>query len=455
MLKIQKYINFLYLHVREPHELKKYASLRVSSKFSKEENEQLQLQKLNQLLNHAYTHIPYYKKLFQECNLFVDGIIELSSIKQLRALPFLTKSIVRKEGENLYSDDHKLRKSFVESSGGSTGEPLLFLQDKQDNDNNIGNFYLAKSWRDSSPYDSEIVIWGASKDIFGDKKSLFDQFKDFCRNRIVLNSFKMPDSDLHHYIKLLNKHQPRLIIAYTQSIYELALFAQKNKIMIKKQFAIHAAAGTLHEYMRKTLEEVFQCPVYNHYGCRETGAISSECRAHDGQHIMMDHTLVEIIDENGNVLPDGEQGEVVVTTLDNYSMPLIRYKMSDIAIMKPYESCSCGCTYPKLQEVVGRTTDIFKTLNGDTVTPIFFKFLLGVRYNQGYIQSYQVIQESLELIVIKIVKNTEIPQEYLDTLTKKIKIVMGESCHVNYKFVDEIPKTETGKFLHTFSKINR
>ncbi|MEA2111207.1 MAG: AMP-binding protein [Campylobacterota bacterium] len=454
MLILQKYLNFFYLLCREHYELKKFRELSATSQFSKQRNEALQLQKLNALLNHAYKHVPYYKNVFKESDLLIDGVFELTSLNQITALPFLRKSIIRDQQYNLHSDDHNSRNSFINRSGGSTGEPLYFLQDKLYNINNIANFHLVKSWRGATPYDSEITIWGAPRDTFGDTKPISEKLKDFCRNRIVLNSFKMSSQDMHHYIELINNHKPQIIVTYAQSIYELAIFAKEHNIPIKKQHAIHTAASTLYPYMREAIKSVFKCEVFDHYGCRETGAIASECSEHNGLHIMMDHTLVEVINSSGQPAKTGEQGEIVITTLDNFSMPLIRYKMSDIAIMQEYKLCSCGCTYPKLQEVVGRTTDMFKTMSGDVITPIFFKFLLGVRCNHGYIESYQVIQEALDLIIIKIVKHGDIPKEDLELLEEKIKVVMGDTCKIRFEFVEHIAKTETGKFLYTISKLS-
>jgi len=200
------------------------------------------------------------------------------------------------------------------------------------------------------------------------------------------------------------------------------------------------------------IEEVFQCKVFNHYGSREVGPIASECSAHDGLHIMMEHVLVEVINEKGEPCKPGEEGEIVVTSLSNYAMPLIRYKIGDIGIMQEYSPCSCGCNYPKLQKVIGRTTDLFLNTKGEKIDGEYFTHLF---YFRDWIEKFQFIQEDIDDITVKIVKKANPPQKELKEIEEKIKLVMGDRCKINYEFVDDIPKTKTGKFLYTISKITK
>lgn len=453
MFKIQKFLHYTFLNTRQRDMIKNYHNIKLLSNLSKEQNDNRQLNKLNKLLNHAYKNVPYYKSIFNDLFVVNDGRIALKSIKQLSEVPFLTKDIIRQEKSNLHAMDISERSSYKNTSGGSTGEPVVFMQDRYYQNNNLANFNLARSWRGVDSYGSTIYLWGAERDTFEGEKPFKEKVKDFILNSITLNTFTLSPEIIRRYIDILNREQPELIIAYVQSIYEMAKYAKENNIYVKKQKAIHAGAGTVYGFMRDEIEEVFQCKLYNHYGSREVGAIASECNAHDGLHIMMEHTLVEVVDKNGNLCKPGEEGEIVVTTLNNYSMPLIRYKIGDIGIMQEYETCECGCSYPKLQKVVGRTTDLFKTISGSSVMPEYFIHLIGVVCNRGNIKTFQVIQEKLDLIIVKIVKGDEVTEDNLDEIEDKIKLVMGKECKVIFDFVEGIPKTRTGKFLYTISKV--
>lgn len=450
---MQKLLSWLVQNIKDGDIIKIFNELKKNTNESIEEVEIRQLYKLNKLLNYAYNNVPYYRNLLNKTNLVKNGTVSLQKISELSQIPFLTKEIIRKEKERLYSNDFQNRKSYKNTTGGSTGEPVVFLQDRYFQVNNLANFLLIRSWRGADPYDSTVILWGAERDTFEGKKPIKAKIIDFLLNIETLNTFYMSNKIMKNYIEIINKKKPKIIQGYVQSIYEIAKFSKVNKIPIEEQNAIHAGAGTVYDFMRKEIESAFHCKVYNHYGTREMGVVASECNAHDGLHIMMEHTIVEVVDKNGDQCRLGEEGEIVVTTLNNYSMPLIRYKIGDIGILQKYEKCKCGCSYPKLEKVLGRKTDLFKTTSGSIVMPEYFIHLIGVVYNRGNIKKFQIIQKKLDLVIIKIVIDGEILQDNLDEIENKIKIVMGQDCKVVFECLDNIPKTKTGKFLYTISKV--
>jgi phenylacetate-CoA ligase len=412
-----------------------------------------QLERLNTLLNRAYQNVPYYRELLKDSALRENDRIVLRTIKDLEQIPFLTKEIIRNERERIYSSDHKSRKSYRNSSGGTTGEPVKILQDRDYLISEGATFLLPKSWKGVDPYDSEIIIWGAERDTFRGKKPLIDKIKDFLRNRITLNSFKMTPNDMESYIDILNRYKPKIIRAYADSIYEIAAYARKKNIKVRPQRAIHTAACSLHDFMRAEIEDVFQCGVFNHYGCREVGSIASECTAHDGLHILMEHNLVEIVDEGDNRCEPGREGEIVVTNLDNFSMPIIRYRIGDVGVMKTDAECPCGCNYPKLEKVSGRMTDAFKTADGRVISPIYFAHLLGVVHKDSGIRKFQIVQKDYRRVIIRIARDGEINPATCDDIRAKVGLVMGDDCEVELSFVNDIETTKTGKFRFTVSEI--
>ncbi len=428
-------------------ELKNYQSL------PPQQLQKLQLEKLNNLLNHAYENVEYYKKELGKTELLKKGRIEINFIEELAQIPFLTKDLVRSLGAKLYSKDHQERGSFMNSSGGSTGEPTRIMQDREYLISNLACFELAKSWRGVGSYDSEIILWGAERDTFEGKKPLSSYVGDFLRNRIMINCYKMTPEDMTRYIQIINRHRPAMIRAYADAINELACFVRKNDIHVEPQNVIHPTAGTLFDYMREEIEDVFQCRVFNHYGSREVGAISSECPANDGMHIFWGHIHVEVVDPHGNPCDPGQEGEIVVTSLDNYSMPIIRYKIADVGIMREPEKCKCGVSFPRLASVSGRTSDFFRTRDGRAVTPIYFAQLLGVYRKEAGVEKFQVIQKDYDHIKIKLIGNRDAFTQMQEEINNKIKIVMGDECRIEYEFVDEIETSNTGKARYAISEI--
>ncbi len=424
---------------------------------SLEQLQNKQLLKLNELLTHAYRNVPYYKNILKKnISYIVNNKVELKSITKLSNLPFLTKEIIKQEGTSLYSNDHHQRNSYMNSSGGSTGVPMEVMQDEAYLIADEACLIQLKNWRGVDPYDSEIIIWGAERDTFEGKKPLSSYIGDFLRNRIILNCFRMDKNDIERYIKLINKHKPKMIRAYVDAAYEIARYTRENNIKIIPQNLVHTGAGNLFDYMRDEIEAAFGCKVFNQYGGREVGSIASECSTHDGLHIFMEHNLLEVVNTEGTPVQPGEEGEIVITNLNNFSMPLIRYKIGDRGIMQEYSNCPCGCEYPKLDKVTGRVSDIFVNSKGRKISSSFFIHLIGVVYNDGSIAKYQAIQKDYNYIVVRIVKSNDFINESVFTdIQDKIIDNMGGDCKVDFEFVKYIESTPTGKYRYTISEINK
>ena len=451
---IRNTLRYLVLNVKDRNVLRYYKDLRRAQHIPKNEQDSAQVAKLNLLLNHSYNNVPYYREMLKESGLLVNGSINIKNQNQLNVLPMLTKNIIRNENKNLHSSDLLSRKAYRNTTGGSTGEPMVFMQDMSYLTSNLANTYLSKLWKGAEIYDKTTIIWGAERDTFEGKKPFKAKVKDYFLNTTRLNSFVLTPESIEKYVDHLNRTQPKLIIAYVQSIYAIAIYAKKNGLKVRAQNGIHAAAGTVHPFMRKEIESVFQCKVYNYYGSREAGSIASECSAHNGLHIMMDHTYVEVVDNDGRQCNPGEVGNILITTLNNFSMPLIRYQIGDIGALSEPGDCSCACNYPKLESVLGRTTDLFRTEDGSVVMPEYFIHLIGVVCNKGAIKLFQVVQEAIDRIRVIMVLETDLLDETRLEIEEKIKLVMGANCLVIFDIVNDIPKTKTGKYLYTISNIN-
>jgi len=449
MLTIQKYISKI-LFYQNKRQLRFYKELKEHQHLTIKELKEKQLIKLNNILNHAYENVPYYHDILINSTLVQQNKIALNSLNQLSQIPILTKDDIFKAGDSIYSVDHITRKSYHNTSGGSTGVPVRFIQDKYYYDKSAANFMLVKSWRGSEYYDSYIHLWGAVRDTYKGKKPIDMYVRDFLRNRIILNSSKMDSKIMSKYLEIINKHQTNLIIAYVQSMYELARFADQNNIEVKKQNAIHTSAGTLFDYMREEIEKVFQCDVYNHYGSREVGPIASECKAHNGLHILMDHLIVETIDTDSNTCPPGEEGEILITTLNNYSMPLIRYKIDDKGILKEDEKCICGCNYSKIERILGRSGDNLITKRNEIISAEYLT--LTFNYLDG-VKQFQIIQKEFDHILIKIVKDENFNNQILSIIEKKMIVLMGQDCRIQFEFPQSIQSTPTGKYRYTICEI--
>jgi len=219
--------------------------------------------------------------------------------------------------------------------------------------------------------------------------------------------------------------------------------------------SIMTSAGILYPNYKELIEGVFHCPVFNRYGTREVGDMACDCDRHEGLHLNIFTHYIEIIDKKGKNCESGKMGEVVVTTLRNYTMPLIRFKIGDMAVLSN-KQCSCGRGLPMIEKLIGRVTDVFRTKEGRIIPGEYFIHFIGVVLNKGVIKKFQVIQEKEDYIIVKLVLDNKESfvknKKDFDEIVEKIKLVMGKDTKVEYKLVDEIPSTRSGKYRYTISK---
>jgi len=406
-------------------------------------------QKRNDLYLHAYTHSRYYHKLFKHIGLIRDGSVDTSRIGEI---PILTKDIIRKYHQDLISDDYQTRKWFYNSSGGSTGEPIRLIQDEiYSKWSAATNYFYFKNILDiDEPTAKKVVLWGSERDLFKGSMGCKAKIQNWLSNTVFLNSFRMSGQDIEQYIRTINSFKPEIIRGYAGSLFELCRYAEQKKISLYSPRIVVSAAENLYETMRDVIESNFGTKVYNFYGSREVSNLAGECK-NGLLHLFQFWNYVEVLDNDNQPVHEGEEGRVVVTNLFNYSMPLIRYEIGDMAILGP-EKCSCGQILPTLKKVTGRVTEHFILENGTTVPAEFFIHLLGVVcYEQGGFEKFQVIQEEYNEIQINVVTRKEISDQYKNNINQKIRVVMGPECKIIWNTVEDIPKTPSGKYLYTKS----
>lgn len=437
---------------RGSKQIEYYKYLKRSQWNSLEENIRVQKELLYNIIDYALSEIPYYKKLKIDIRDFKKNTI----FEDIKKIPFLTKEKLRIEFDNLYKINPKLKKVYTNYSGGSTGEPTKFIQDNEYSDWSAATKRLFNNWAGRNSGDLLFQLWGSEKDVIGQSETLKHQIGNWIENVKILNSFKMTEENMKMYIEGINIHKPKMILAYVQSIYELAKYSQQKKIKLFSPTSIMTSAGILYPGYKKVIQNVFQCPVFNRYGTREVGDIACDCQKHEGLHINLFTHYIEIIDKKGNDIESGKMGEVVITTLRNYTMPLIRFKLGDMAILKK-ESCSCGKGLPVFEKVIGRVTDVFKTNKGKIVPGEYFIHFIGVVLNKGIIKKFQVIQEKEDYIIVKLVLDSKESfrknRKDFEDIENKIKLVMGKDTKVDFKLVDEILPSKSGKYRYTISKV--
>ncbi len=397
--------------------------------------EKIQLERLNKLIAHAITKSNYYREKLENIKNKTHG---LSSLEELATLPLLKRSDLQSNYKEILAPiDDTL---YADSSGGSTGNPVNFFHDNNYKMFGQGLHLLFLSWLNIQEGDKTIVFWGADRD-FG-SMSLKEKIYRKLERIKSLNSFNVDMASLDSFLGETEKFKPSYIVGYASSLEQAAKRINETKEYNIRPRAIRSAAEMLYSHQREEIEKAFKAKVCNFYGSREINNLAAECDEHNGLHIFSSGRIIEIVDDHGNCLPDGETGRIIVTDLSNFSFPFIRYEIGDIGAINN-EPCSCGRSYPLLNEISGRASDIL-TFGGKYIHGEFFTHLF---YGQTSVKQFQVVQESENLLRIKI--KTDNKEIDLSAFFLPIKEKIGESVEIKIEIVDEIPTLKSGKFRFT------
>lgn len=413
---------------------------------NKEEIMAIQREKLKNILLHAYKNVPYYNTVLSGSCVVIDGKVNLDNFSKI---PILTKEIIRKNFEELKSRDSNNRGSFLNSSGGSTGVPVEFIQDRKFLDRIMATKIYFQLINGKDIGENEIHLWGSEKDILKNSIGLKVKLYNWLLNRVFLNSFIMSEEKMKNYVKIWNDFKPITVWTYVESIYEFAKFIDRNNFYVWSPRSIITTAGTLHEDVRDFVEKVFKTKVINQYGSREVGNIAVECSKQEGLHIFEYSQFLEVLDNDLKPVIEGEVGNIYVTNLDNYSMPMIRYEIGDMGKVSN-KMCSCGRGFSILSEITGRVTEHFVRKDGTLVNGGYFEHLF---YFKSWIKKFQIVQVDYDLIQVFIVLFGKKEENDLRDIEEKIKNIMVEPCKVEFNFVIEIKSSDSGKFLFTKSLI--
>ncbi|RKU22216.1 hypothetical protein C6503_04410 [Candidatus Poribacteria bacterium] len=394
--------------------------------------EAFQAKRLEKLLQHAYQTTPYYRELFKT---------ETPDISQI---PPLEKQDIREQFERLCSTAFTAEQRIENATGGSTGTPLKFYQDRNYwNQRNLSVYYFDRwaGWNFGQP---QLVIWGAPTDLENDGHWKH-RVNNFWRNQYWLNGFHLTDKAMLAAFEQMDQHPPQTILAYPSSLYEFATFLSDNDLIPKWNLkGIISSAEMLHPHYRALVEIIFKARVYNRYGGREVGLIGMEC-AEGRMHINCRDLYLEIDSPDPYTAP----GEILVTQLNNYAMPFIRYRIGDVGMLSD-ELCPCGNGLPILAELLGRTTATFRTRTGTLIHGGYFtRQFYGIKG----VNQFQIIQETLKHCVLKVVVNTQWTEATRRSLVQCIQKALGGDVVVTVEFVDYIPVPASGKREYTISKV--
>ncbi|MBE3554412.1 MAG: phenylacetate--CoA ligase family protein [Thermicanus sp.] len=411
-------------------------SLREMEELSYEDVYVLQREKLKNLLFHSISTVPAYQGYGEL--LASSGEDPVAILEQL---PLCTKKELRSNKERYLSTTADRGSLIANKTGGSTGEAVQFYLDRKTVEYYEAARWQALSWWGIRLADKVVMILGNPAEYNVEQIKRHFRREWLLKNRYVLPGYDLKKKEVARYIRFIQEKKPVYLYGYASSLDLLAQYVVEEGIPFTHTLkGIVSTSETLYPHQRKRIEEAFSAPVINEYGAKDGGIIAYEC-PHGRMHLIAPNLYVEIVDPfTGKLLPEGEVGEIVVTDLNNYAMPRLRYTMGDLGSLSG-EHCPCGLPYPVLGSLEGRTDDLIVCRNGEKVPGHYIAHIGGTI--KGF-ERYQVIQESIDRFVVKIVKNDRFDPEEVNFLVRAIKEKAGE-VEVRVQFVSHIPPTRSGK----------
>jgi phenylacetate-CoA ligase len=421
------------------------ASLEQSQWWTPDRLRELQFVRLRRLLGHAEQYVPYYRDLFRRLGIHAT---DLRSISDLSQLPLLDKPLIRANVDRLKSErGGNLTQS---NTGGSSGQPLIFFLGRERVSHDVAAKWRATRWWGVDIGDPEIVVWGSPIELGAQDR--MRAWRDKMLRTELLPAFEMSEAKLDAYVERIRQVRPDMLFGYPSAISKIARHAQKRTIPmdgvgIKVTFV---TSERLYEDQRDSITQVFGCPVANGYGGRDAGFIAHECPK-GGMHITAEDVIIEVIDEQGRSVPAGISGEIVITHLASKDFPFVRYRTGDIGILDDSQ-CECGRGLPMLKDIEGRSTDFVVARDGTVMHGLALIYVLR---NLPGIESFKVVQESLELTRVLVVAGEQFDQGVSDMIVEGLRKRLGLSVDVKVELHKKIPSERSGKFRYIVSHVAR
>jgi phenylacetate-CoA ligase len=425
-----------------------YDELNRSQWLTREQMLLLQQLKLRRLIHQAYYHVAYYREVFDRLGISPDDI---RTIEDLKKLPLLDKATIREHLHfDLLSDNHDKSKILKISTSGSTGEPFVCYADKFQLEMRWAATLRSQEWTGYRFGDRCARLWHQTIGM-SLTQIIREKLDALLSRRLFIPAYEMSEKTLHQFMEKLRRFKPVLVDGYAESFNFLAQYIKKHGLPELRPKGIMSSAQILPEQSRKIIEEEFQCGVFDKYGSREFSGIAYESEAHDGHLVVDENYIVETLKDGRDAEP-GEMGEVIITDLNNFCMPFIRYRVGDLAVaMDNRQPSPCGRGLSRIGKIEGRVQAIIVGTNGNYLPGTFFAHLF--KDYDHIVSQYQVVQEQLGEIILKIVKAQRFSDQGFREIEDQLRRYLGQDIKITLEYVDLIPLGRTGKRQGAISKL--
>jgi len=384
----------------------------------------LQESRLNSILDFASTQTIYYKDI-------IPGRKSDSPYVRLHNIPILTKSIIKQHTNDMLT--MPVDQLIKLSSSGSTGVQTDVYLSKQELSLDRA---IQIHWWEWAGYKIGMPMLQTG---LATTRSLEKKLKDYFFRTKYLFAFGLIQADLTPLKPWIIRHKP-FLGGYASSLFVISQLLENQHLHFRSSVSW---GDKLFDHYKKNITEQLGCPVFETYGTGEGIKIAAQ-KDNAFMYIMSPYVVLEIVDDHGNPVPDGSLGHVVVTSLVNRAMPLIRYRLGDLAIKLPREKYpeERSLALPLLQKVIGRETDIVQTPGGKKLIVHSFT---GIFEYYPQIRQFCIIQNKLSGIHVLYVKENGFQPKVLEEISNRLAELINEPFEITFESVDQIPPTKSGK----------
>lgn len=417
-------------------ELMELRQLIKNRKLSTDELEALQEQKLHSVIRHAYENVPYYRSLFSSVGLSPEDIC---TVEDLERIPITTKEDLRAAGlDRITARGVDLASCRKFNTAGSTGKPFTVYLSRGDlRTRRLVEFRSLLSMG-FSPLDRLSVLGP----VLPRRLRLHQRLGLYRSDNITLLL------SLEDQIRRLQRMDPTVLWAYPTVLRALLQTVGFRLSKLIRPRKLITSAEVLDDITRERIRTDLEPEMFNFYGSVEVGRVAAECRAHEDLHVNMDHVILECLAGDNRSPKQRNSGIAVLTTLNTFVMPFIRYSLGDIFTFIE-KKCSCGSSFPLIAPPQGREGDMVRLPSGRVMSPLPFNPII---WSISGIEHYRIIQESLDHFVLQLVFRENPQDEILLKIRSAIMNYIGEPVRLDIQIVDFIQDEEL-KFRAFISKL--
>lgn len=372
--------------------------------------------------------------------------------KTWESLPVMTKKDFQKPLQERLSEGFTTKNVYVNKTSGSSGDPFIFAKDKFSHALTWVNIISRFGWFGIDFNQSlQARFYGIPLDFIGNSK---ERLKDFLSHRYRFPIFDLSDKVLEDILLQFSRKRFDYINGYTSSIVLFAKFLQQKNIVLTTVCPTLKCCVVTSEMLfdndKILLETQFGVPVVNEYGASELDLIAFQNP--EGEWQVNSETLyVEILDEQNNVLPYGEEGRVVITSLYNKAHPFIRYDIGDIGILDEQSTAK----KPLLKKLIGRTNDVALLPSGKKSPGLTFYYVTkSIIEDDGNVKEFVIKQTKIDTFDIEYVSEKALTAAQIQAIEKAITTYLESGLTFNFLRRETLERSKSGKLKQFVSLLN-